>query len=170
MSALLLRIENRPTRTRGVFFVDRGNGFEPMWVTVEREWNGNQIGESCIPDGIYPVQRFHSKRFGECFRLDDGATIPRTDILIHPANWASQLNGCIALGKEFQIGSPVSENPGVLRSREAMGEALRYLPYNFDLTVKTTKTEGSTLSGSTFAGPTFARPTFAGPTLSDVFG
>lgn len=66
---------------------------------VEREWAGNQPFASCIPEGRYFARRItgSSKTRGrETFELID---VPgRANIQIHPANWASQLNGCIAPG------------------------------------------------------------------------
>lgn len=65
--------------------------------TIERPWKGNERGVSCIPAGTYRVRYTMSKRFSR--KLYEVADVPgRSGIRIHAANWASQLEGCIALG------------------------------------------------------------------------
>jgi len=65
--------------------------------TLELPWMSNQRGKSCIPTGEYTVVRRVSPKYGEHFHLVD---VPgRQLILIHPANYVSQLLGCIAVGK-----------------------------------------------------------------------
>ena len=64
--------------------------------TMEREWAGNQRNVSCIPSGHYRVIRRTSEKYGKHWILCD---VPeRVLILIHSANWADQLKGCIAPG------------------------------------------------------------------------
>lgn len=68
-----------------------------MCKTLELPWMSNQRGKSCIPTGEYTVVRRVSPKYGEHFHLVD---VPdRQWILIHPANYVSQLLGCIAVGK-----------------------------------------------------------------------
>lgn len=89
--------------------------------TIEQPDNGDQPGHSCIPWGRYQLVEHVSARLHE----DDGVTPLRTwalvnpdlgvthspddplwntdyphrsECLIHPANYASQLEGCIAPG------------------------------------------------------------------------
>lgn len=50
-----------------------------------------------IPPGKYSVEITFSPHFGKPMPLLDGVP-QRTDIRIHPANWPSQLEGCIAVG------------------------------------------------------------------------
>ncbi|WP_018343943.1 DUF5675 family protein [Cytophaga aurantiaca] len=81
--------------------------------TIELPWLNNQRNISCIPEGVYKLQ----KRFVEKFQWHLGLyKVPnRQLILIHPANNAKlQLRGCIA---------PVTklESPGIGSfSREAV--------------------------------------------------
>lgn len=68
--------------------------------TLELPWMSNQRGKSCIPPGEYTVVRRVSPKYGEHFHLVD---VPgRQWILIHPANYVSQLLGCIAVGKSHR--------------------------------------------------------------------
>lgn len=72
--------------------------------TFELPWRDNETRISCIPVGVYEAVWHTSPSKGRCYILQ--GTEPRTDILIHAANWAgdeakgwySQLDGCIALG------------------------------------------------------------------------
>lgn len=78
--------------------------------TIEREWAQNRIGASCVPAGSYTVERYTAPRFGPCFILHNHSLgisrfptpgVPRSGILIHAANFAFQLQGCIAPGLEY---------------------------------------------------------------------
>jgi hypothetical protein len=101
-----------------IYFPNGTNG--ELWYggqlichTIELPWLNNQRNISCIPEGIYKLQR----RFVEKFQwhLVVYKVPKRQLILIHPANNAKlQLRGCIA---------PVSklESPGIGSfSREAV--------------------------------------------------
>lgn len=107
--------------------------------TIERPWIKNPEGqggmpdESCVPDGTYVVSPYSSAKFPNVFQLVSYPcgvfehTIPqgqkwgRTHVLIHAANRAKELNGCIAVGMRAWI----SEGEhAVLESRKAL-EQLR---------------------------------------------
>ena len=72
-----------------------------MCYTIERPWKNNKRRVSCIPEGTYPLTTKEYGRFWDKYNkpipiLED--TDPRSEILIHPANYAKDLAGCIALG------------------------------------------------------------------------
>ena len=72
-----------------------------MCYTIERPWKNNERRVSCIPEGTYPLTTKEYGRFWDKYNkpipiLED--TDPRSEILIHPANYAKDLAGCIALG------------------------------------------------------------------------
>lgn len=74
-------------------------------VTVERSWKNNEANVSCVPVGIYDFLPHSSPKHGECYALEQaslGVTrygpSQRTHILMHIANGASELEGCIAPG------------------------------------------------------------------------
>jgi hypothetical protein len=81
--------------------------------TMEQPWNDNKPFKSCIPTGIYNLEKFKSKKYGNTFALYNealGVTVEekgfldltnRYAILLHPANWAYQLEGCIAPGRKL---------------------------------------------------------------------
>ncbi|TVP15379.1 DUF5675 family protein [Shewanella sp. KCT] len=107
-------------------------------VTVECPWENNQKGISCIPEGTYQLQRHVSPSKGDCFAIigpSHGVTLygpsQRTHCLIHIANRASELEGCIAPGKRF---GSVGDEWAVLSSRQALDE-LRELIGDNDCTL-----------------------------------
>ena len=89
-----------PWGTFGLLQVD---GFE-CWV-VEKPWLDNRRGLSCIPCGTYPLHKdMHyggdgvggAARDYECYVV----RVPgRTHIPLHIGNFASHVQGCLALGK-----------------------------------------------------------------------
>lgn len=85
-------------------------------VTLELSWRDNQPNVSCVPAGQYPIVRRWSPHFGrELFELED---VPgRSACEIHAANLASQLRGCIALGRAF---GQVDGHDGIVESRAAL--------------------------------------------------
>ncbi len=78
----------------------------------ELPWRENMVGVSCIPPGVYQLRKRWSPKFQRpLYEVQD---VPgRTHILIHAANYTSQLRGCIApftevvttAGKFFATGS-----------------------------------------------------------------
>src|SRR5690349_3586727 len=109
------------------------------WDTIERPWVPSSNapcgtkGVSCIPLGEYRVERYSSDAHPGVFSVsapslavyvnewDAPASlrgIARTNTLIHPANWASELRGCVAPGKERLKGQGGLWQ--ITRSRDAM--------------------------------------------------
>lgn len=65
---------------------------------IERGWKNNQRRVSCVPEGEYQVRLEYSSRFKK--KLYEIYDVPnRAECKFHAANYARQLNGCIALGK-----------------------------------------------------------------------
>lgn len=69
------------------------------FYTVERPWIDNKPYVSCIPTGSYNMRRRESPRFGETWHVLD--VEDRTHILIHVANFPSDVQGCIGLGTKL---------------------------------------------------------------------
>jgi hypothetical protein len=58
-------------------------------------------GETAIPDGMYPMRKYISSRFGACLAIDD---VPNfTHIRIHGLNDHTGTLGCIGIGKNRDI-------------------------------------------------------------------
>tara|TARA_R110002020_G_scaffold475112_1_gene708649 strand:+ start:34794 stop:35201 length:408 start_codon:yes stop_codon:yes gene_type:complete len=66
--------------------------------TIELPWKENQVGISSIPKGEYKLAHRNSPKYGDHLHV---MGVPgRSYILIHPANYVSQLRGCIAVGEK----------------------------------------------------------------------
>lgn len=87
-------------------------------LTLERPWLDNENKVSCIPAGTYNVRATQSARFGRLMYLVE-AVPERTGIRIHPANFPSELQGCIALGTS--IGRTAAKGKMLLNSRAGVG-------------------------------------------------
>ena len=106
----LIRDKDTGKETLGRLYAD------DQWLcyTIERPWIDNLARISCIPEGEYPLTTKKYGRFWDKYQLpipilED--TAPRSEILIHPANWAKQLAGCIAVGStqnENSVGNSVA--------------------------------------------------------------
>ncbi|ELR65865.1 hypothetical protein C942_00952 [Photobacterium marinum] len=90
---------------------------------VECPWQNNQPNVSCIPPGTYKLIPHQSPKFGTCYALESpnlGVTrsgpSTRTHCLIHKANRASELRGCMAPGTHFGI---ISDEWAVINSEQA---------------------------------------------------
>lgn len=86
--------------------------------TVEAPWSDNRVGESCIPEGDYPLAlgRYYEGGY-DTLVIPDGEVSGRTAIKVHAANRASELRGCIAPGLELGV---LEGEWAVLQSRPAL--------------------------------------------------
>ena len=108
------------------------------WHIAEQPWNDNKPFKSCIPEGHYEVVKHSSPKFGRCFALiGEGVGLNKGDahryaILIHPANWPDQVQGCLAPGLSLQPipagGREWPRSLGVTQSQLAMQQMLDVLP------------------------------------------
>lgn len=88
-------------------------------ATIERPWKGNEAQVSCIPEGTYRAVFTHSKRFGR--KLYEVMNVPgRSGIRIHAANWAHELQGCIALGIAHGAGLVVQSRVAMQRFHDEL--------------------------------------------------
>jgi hypothetical protein len=117
-----------------------------FWSIVEQPWNNNEPFRSCIPEGSYEAVKHNSPKWGRCFAIvGEGVAINQGEarryaILIHPANWADQLQGCLAPGKSLQPipagGREWPRSLGVTQSQLAMQEMLNLLPDIWHLDIR----------------------------------
>ena len=111
MTDSTIRLERfcyHPSGTLGVIKIK-----EETFYTIERPWLENQVNVSCIPTGTYDLERRDSPRFGETWYLPD---VPdRSWILMHVANFPSDVQGCIGIGTSL-----MSDRIAVSNSRTAL--------------------------------------------------
>ncbi|WP_244943703.1 DUF5675 family protein [Vibrio algivorus] len=93
--------------------------------TVEQPWNNNEVGASCVKEGVYVISPFDSPSHGDVYILsapqlgvtktpEEGGT--RSLCEIHVANTPSELKGCIAPGESFGV---VNNQWAVVSSQKA---------------------------------------------------
>lgn len=88
----LIRDINAPDFTLGKLTIN-----DATYFTCERPWKDNAPEISCIPTGAYQVIISYSPHFGRA--MPHLLSVPGRDgILIHVANHASELRGCVAIG------------------------------------------------------------------------
>lgn len=121
--------------------------------TIERPWvagnnpdeEGGEPGKSCVPEGLYQLELHNTVKHPHTFALVnpalDIAHYPtvgmRSAVLIHSANWAYELEGCIALG----LGRMVDRKPDlnewrITSSLAALKQFLRLVPWETGHTLK----------------------------------
>lgn len=94
--------------------------------TVERPWEGNRPNVSCIPTGTYRAKLGTFKGKYANYELQD---VPgRSAIEFHIANFASELEGCIAPGRYIDYDA-VKKELGVFSSRNAFQAVMTFLNY-----------------------------------------
>jgi len=86
-------------QSTGILLIIDNNTGQPVFgsMCIERGERHNQRNVSNIPEGIYPLRFTWSPKFKRFVWLID--EVPnRSGIRIHPANFWTQLNGCVAPG------------------------------------------------------------------------
>lgn len=128
MNLLLVR-EYTDDGTFGTVYIEGES--TPLCYSVERNWQNNEPFVSCIPEGSYDIRVIHSHKYGDVYCLENEAldvslqgNTKRTHILIHPANWPDQLQGCIAFGKEI---ADFPQGRGVTSSKVAVRRFMKKL-------------------------------------------
>lgn len=131
----LVRTSYEPKGTRGVLAMPDG------WAcfTVELPWRGNKVALSCIPEGEYPLKlrRSHAVERatgGEYLSGWEVTEVPgRTYIMIHPANYPPELEGCIAPGRDK---TDMDGYPAVGSSRDAFDKLMSELEGGSEWTLR----------------------------------
>jgi hypothetical protein len=124
----------------------RVQSLERPWVPSTNGGIGGQKGVSCVPPGRYRLFPHSGEAFKNVWALVNPALdvyhwdsqVPaarrgkaRTTVLIHPANYVSELRGCIAPGKERKRID--GKEWAVFRSRDALNELRQWATGALDL-------------------------------------
>ena len=97
---ILTRIQYEETQTRGILLVLNDNEIVFDCKTLELPYRDNQRGISCVPAGVYNIQKEYSPKFErDLYELKDVPS--RSEIKIHQGNFSSALEGCILVGQRF---------------------------------------------------------------------
>lgn len=100
------------TETLGSWYDDKG---QLICKTMELPWNNNERNISCIPEGVYIIEKQKPKedrKYGYFrFRAVKGRSInryindsegkPMSSILVHRITYVKDLLGCIGVGSRF---------------------------------------------------------------------
>jgi hypothetical protein len=147
MKLLLRREPKQPSHecTLGLLFLG-----DLSLVSIERPWiasatsKGGSKGISCVPVGTYKLVRHNSDAHPMTWALVNEeldvvhypraglASGTRTAVLIHPANWAAELRGCIAPGTRAGLGERGYQ---VYDSRKAMKMIQDRMPWTDENTL-----------------------------------
>lgn len=90
------RISYEENATYGVLLSELGEHYH----TIELPWKNNERNISCIPEGVYKYRIRSPKESGKFtyYHIHMLGVPNRSWILIHAANYVSELQGCIAPG------------------------------------------------------------------------
>jgi Family of unknown function (DUF5675) len=128
----LIRTASGPLATMGYCDLPTGERL----FTIEPPWKDNQADISCVPPGAYTLTPYHSPEHGPTWYLVNeelgvgGRGALRSYCELHSANWARQLEGCIAFGlDDFPMLDPVDNTvePAVEHSVDAIEALLQSL-------------------------------------------
>jgi hypothetical protein len=100
--------------------------------TLELPWRNNTRRVSCIPEGTYLVIIRSNHKYGLHFHVTQVPS--RSYILIHHANYYSDLLGCIGVGQEH-VDIDKDGLKDVNHSRRTMKILLKLLPEKFELKI-----------------------------------
>jgi hypothetical protein len=125
--AKLQRVDSVDKQTLGEFIYQNFS-----CKTIELGWHNNEKQKSCIPKGTYKVIRRNSAKYGEHFHITE---VPnRSLILIHNANYARELLGCVGIGdKHTDIDGDGLRD--VTNSKNTLRAMLKALPKEFLLEI-----------------------------------
>lgn len=130
--AVLIRIKANKNQTLGRLFVFDGLDLVFKCCTLELPDRANMRNISCIPTGIYEVKPRTSAKYKEHFEVTK--VLNRKYILIHPANYYTDLKGCIGVGADFYDINKDGEMD-ITSSRDTMSKILELMPNGFNLTI-----------------------------------
>ena len=122
---LLERFSPEVNQTIGnLYLLNDMGGMIDSWFSLELPWLDNANYISCIPIGDYTAYKHVSPKFGSCLWIKE--VNGRSEVLIHPANYHTQLLGCIAIGKDLKHIN-TGKDIDVAQSRKAMAELLNQI-------------------------------------------
>ncbi len=125
MEIKILRLEHGEKQTLGRALLIDELDIMMQWCTLELPWKDNQKRISCIPAGIYRVEKYASPKHGAVLLIKDVSN--RSMIEMHSGNYYTQILGCILSGQGF-TDINMDGLLDVTRSVETMGKILRYVP------------------------------------------
>ena len=134
-TVIVIRCMDNGRQTNGRLFVMEGQNIVFHCQTLELSWKDNQRNISCIPPKIYKCKKLkQSNAFGYPHIWIQGV-MDRSGIKIHRANYARQLQGCIAVG-EHKMDIDADGDYDITHSQRTLDKLLNELPDEFMLQYK----------------------------------
>ena len=132
MRAVLIRLEDNGVQTLGRLFLFDGLDIEFECCTLELTDRNNKRNVSCIPSGEYKISPRKSAKYGDHYLVEN--VMMRDYILIHEANYYTDLKGCIGIGENFYDIND-DNNTDITSSRKTKRRLLEKAPNGFDLII-----------------------------------
>ena len=134
MKKLALVRDYKEKETLGKLIVFDNNKIIYTCVCLELPWLDNEHNISCIPEGVYNVEKYSDTKHKNCFWVKD---VPeRTGILIHIGTYATgkkiNTKGCILPGVDY-TDVDVNGQLDVVLSSVALKRLNYYLPDKFKI-------------------------------------
>ena len=130
--AVIIRLNADDKQTLGRFYLY--NGVDELFncKSLELPFKANIKNLSCIPPGFYKVKARNSKKYGDHYIVENVEF--RSFILIHVANFYTDLRGCIGLGKTF---ANINDDDitDITNSRKTLNKLLEFAPDGFNLII-----------------------------------
>jgi len=130
--AVLVRLEDNGNQTLGRLFLFDGLDLEFECCTLELSDRNNKRNVSCIPTGQYKVSPRHSQKYGNHYLVEN--VMMRDYILIHEANYYTDLKGCIGVGENFYDINK-DKNTDITSSKKTKRRLLEKAPDGFWLII-----------------------------------
>lgn len=132
MRAVIVRLKGDDKQTLGRFFLFDGIDLFFQCACLELPWKDNAHDVSCIPLGSYVITPADHDHFGRHF--DITPVKDRSGIKIHSGNYASQIRGCVLVGRDFMdINSDGSLD--VTFSKATLGTLAQFVQTQIKLTI-----------------------------------
>lgn len=132
MRGVLIRLEDNGVQTLGRLFLFDGLDIDFECCTLELSDKNNQRNISCIPSGEYKISPRNSAKYGDHYLVEN--VMMRDYILIHEANYYTDLKGCIGIGENFYDIND-DKNTDITSSKKTKRRLLEKAPNGFDLII-----------------------------------
>lgn len=130
--AVIIRLNADDRQTLGRLYLFDGLDNVFNCTTLELPFKANLRNISCVPPGQYEVKPRNSKKYGDHYIIEN--VHERSYILLHVANYYTDLRGCIGVGKTF---ANINEDyyKDITNSRHTLKALLNHAPEGFSLTI-----------------------------------
>lgn len=102
----------------GRIWIQAGSGPKFSALSLERNWDGNRAGKSCVPAGFYYLEPHHGTKYQDTYALigeyvshEEEPGVPRYACVAHNARTGEHLQGCFAVGEEIHLAWPANLPP-----------------------------------------------------------